>query len=177
MWGRLSSLRLRGGLRNLPGFPGPGAATWHENPFHATAPPVTTDRPCPRPGLPGAGVAPGRAERLTLLFSPPPRNFRIMYSMTTKKNQSHLLASQPWACSGELCLMRKCPPHGTLPGGSLTGSLGEENMKASPQDRHRGTNRNHLSTRMVSRDAGGRCSWWVCLPSSLETECPGLSRG
>lgn len=67
---------------------------------------------------------------LTLLLSLSLRNLRITYSITIKKNQSHLLTSQPEACSGRFCLIRKCPPQGTFPGGSLTFSLREENIKA-----------------------------------------------
>ena len=71
------------------------------------------------------------AATLTLLFSLcPPRNFRIAYSATTNRSQSHLLASQPWACSGRFCLIRKCPPQGAWPWGSLTFPLTEENTKA-----------------------------------------------
>lgn len=67
---------------------------------------------------------------LTLFFSLSPRNLSITYNTITNESQSHLLPSQPWACSGRFCLIRKCPPQGTFPWGSLPFSLREENMKA-----------------------------------------------
>lgn len=106
----------------------------------------------------------GPRHPFTLSFSLSPRNFSTIYTIMTKKSQSHLLPSQLWECSGRLCLTRKCPPQGTFPGLSLVFSLSEENMKAQVQEMHRGRNRNHLSVRMVSRGWAENSSWWVCLP-------------